>query len=189
MPASPPILYAADIYDFFAENRQHFDIVFSSYGVLCWLTDLQSWGAGIAASLKPGGRFVLVDFHPAFAIFDETWRLQYDYMGGIVHEFEHGVGDYVALTGSAAETDELHSGTRDFVNPYPGVEVQWGLAEVVGALLATDLRLTHLREYDYCNGFKPMPDMRELDGRRYAMPSHLPQQFPLMFSLVAEKIC
>ncbi len=177
----------ADIYDFFAENTQRYDIAFSSYGVLCWLSDLDAWGKGIAGSLRRGGRFLLVDFHPAFAMFAEGWRLQYDYMGGIVHEFEHGVGDYVALTGSAAETEDLKPGMRDFVNPYPGVEYQWGLAEVVSALLDAGLTLTHLREYDYCNGFKPMPDMRELEGRRYAMPQRLPQRFPLMFSLAAER--
>ena len=177
----------ADIYDFFEDYARQYEIAFSSYGVLCWLSDLEAWGAGIAASLRRGGRFALVDFHPAFAIVDENWRLQYDYMGGVVHEFEHGVGDYVALTGSAAETDDLLPGARDFVNPYPGVEYQWGLAEVVSALLDAGLTVTHLREYDYCNGFKPMPDMRDLGGRRYAMPAHLPQRFPLMFGLVAEK--
>ena len=183
----PAEFIRADIYDFFSANRHQFDIAFSSYGVLCWLSDLAAWAAGIAASLRPGGRFVLIDFHPAFATFDEQWRLRYDYMGGIVHEFEHGVGDYVALTGSAAETDELQDGAVDFVNPYPGVEYQWGVGEILSSMLDAGLRLTHLREYDHCNGFKPMSDMRELGGRRYAMPERLPRHFPLMLSLVAEK--
>lgn len=178
----------ADIYDYFDQNKLQYDAVFSSYGVLCWLSDLAAWGRGIANCLRPGGSFVLVDFHPAFAIFDEQWRLRHDFMGGVVHEFDSGVGDYVALTGSAAETNQLQPGVVDFVNPYPGVEYQWGTAEVVMALVDAGLTLAHLREYDYCNGFKPMPDMRELGGRRYAMPAHLPQRIPLMLSVVAEKI-
>ena len=177
----------ADIYDYFDQSKQQFEVVFSSYGVLCWLSDLAAWGRGIANCLHPGGRFVLVDFHPAFAMFDEGWQLRYDFMGGVVYEFASGVGDYVALTGSAAETDQLQAGVVDFVNPHPGVEYQWGIAEIVMALLGAGLRLAQLQEYDYCNGFKPMPDMRELGGRRYAMPRHLPQRIPLMFSLVAEK--
>ena len=40
------------------------DIVFTSYGVLPWLGDLDAWGRNIAASLKPGGRFILVESHP-----------------------------------------------------------------------------------------------------------------------------
>ena len=177
----------ADIYDFFAESSEGYDVVFSSYGVLCWLSDVDAWGRGIAGCLKPGGRFVLVDFHPAFAMFDEAWQLRRDYMGGALHEYESGVGDYVALTGAAAEIDDLLPGMRDFRNPLPGVAFQWGMAEVATALLNADLSLSHLAEYSYCNGFKPMPDMVDLGGRQYAMPDHLPRNFPLMFSLIAER--
>lgn len=176
----------ADIYDFFDTASERYDNIFSSYGVLCWLSDLAAWGRGIAGCLKPAGRFVLVDFHPAFAMFDEEWRLKHDYMGGVRHEFESGVGDYVALTGAAAEIESLLPGIRDFKNPHPGVEFQWGVAEVATALIDAGLRLSHLAEYNYCNGFKPMSDMVDLGGRRYAMPARLPQSFPLMFSLVAE---
>ena len=177
----------ADIYDFFCAAGGRFDVVYSSYGVICWLSDLASWGRGIASCLAPGGRFVVVDFHPAFAMFDEDWQLRYDFMGGTLFEFESGIGDYVALTGATAEIDDLLPGVVDFRNPHPGVEYQWGIAEIVTALLGAGLRLTHLAEYNYCNGFKPMPDMVDLGGRRYAMPAHLPQNIPLMFSLAAEK--
>ena len=178
--------HRADIYDFFDTASDCYDNIFSSYGVLCWLSDLAAWGRGIAGCLKPAGRFVLVDFHPAFAMFDEAWRLRHDYMGGVRHEFESGVGDYVALTGAAAEIESLLPGIRDFKNPHPGVEFQWGVAEVATALIDAGLQLSHLAEYNYCNGFKPMSDMVDLGGRRYAMPARLPQSFPLMFSLVAE---
>ena len=176
----------SDIYDFFATARERYDNVFSSYGVLCWLSDLNAWGRGVAGCLRPGGKFVLVDFHPAFTMFDEDWRLRHDYMGGIACEYESGVGDYVALTGAAAEIESLLPGIRDFHNPFPGVEFQWGIAEVVMALVNAGLKLSHLAEYNYCNGFRPMSDMVDLGGRRYAMPPHMPHHTPLMFSLVAE---
>ncbi|MYD11424.1 MAG: class I SAM-dependent methyltransferase [Chloroflexi bacterium] len=182
-----PADYArADIYDFFVANLRKFEIVFSSYGAICWLSDLAEWGRGIASCLQGGGRFVLVDFHPMFSMLDEDWRPRFDYMGGRPVEFESGIGDYVALTGETAETDKLDVGVRDFRNPYPGVEYCWGIAEVVMALVDAGLRLTHFREYDYCNGFRPFPDMSELGNRRYGAPPHLPGNIPLMFSLVAE---
>ena len=177
----------ADIYDYFAAERERFDVVFSSYGVLCWLSDVVAWGRGVAGCLKPGGRFVLVDFHPALMMFDGEWQLKHDYMGGAPCELESGVGDYVAWTGAAAEIDSLLTGIRDFRNPLPGVEFQWGIAEVVRALLGGGLRLSQLAEYNFCNGFKPMSDMVDFGGRRYAMPARLPQNVPLMFSLVAEQ--
>ncbi len=183
----PAEFVRADIYDFFVESDREFGCAFASYGALCWLSDLEAWGRGVAGMLAPGGRFVLVDFHPAFAIVDEDWRIRHAYMGGVATEFESGVGDYVALTGSAAETDSLDPGIQDFVNPHPGVEYQWGLAEAVMALVGAGLELRQLAEYSHCNGFKPMADMRDLGGRRYGMPATLPGQFPLMFSLVAER--
>ncbi len=182
----PADFIRADIYDFFVSNRQCYDCVFSSYGVLCWLSELREWACGIASCLQPGGRFVLVDFHPAFAMFDENWQLRFDYMGGVPYEFESGIGDYVALTGTTAEINELHPGVIDFHNPFPGVEYQWGLAEVVMVLVDSGLRLTHLHEYRHCNGFKPIPNMRDLGGRRYGAPQHLPQNIPFMFGLVTE---
>ena len=182
-----PAHYAReDIYDFFESNQRKYEVVFSSYGVICWLSDLNEWGRGIAGCLQRGGRFVLVDFHPVFSMLDEEWQLRFDYMGGRFREFESGIGDYVALTGATAEIDDLESGIRDFRNPYPGVEYQWGIAEVVMAMVNAGLRLTHLREYDYCNGFRPFPDMTDLGNRRYGAPPHLTGKIPLMFSLVAE---
>lgn len=176
----------ADIFDFFDENQNQYDIAFASYGALCWLSDLEAWGRGLRSCLRSGGRFVLIDFHPAFATFDEDWNLWHDYMGGKVYEFDSGIGDYVAMTGAAAETDELLPGIENFVNPYPGVEYQWGVAEVVMALLDAGLRLLDLREYSFSNGFRPMDDMRELGERRFGMPERLPQAIPLMLSIVAD---
>ncbi len=183
----PANFIRADVYDFFADAGERYDVVFSSYGVLCWLSDLAAWGRGIAGCLKRGGRFVLVDFHPALVMFSEEWQLKHDYMGGAPCEYESGVGDYVAWTGAAAEIDSLLPGVRDFHNPYPGVEFHWGIAEVATALLDAHLSLSHLTEYNVSNGFKPMSDMVDSGGRRYAMPARFPQNFPLMFSLVAER--
>jgi len=177
----------ADVYDFFDQHDQLFDVAFSSYGAICWLSDIQTWGQGIASCLKPGGRFVLVDFHPALMMFDAEWRLSDDYMGGVAYEYDSGVGDYVAMTGAAAGIDSLEAGICDFHNPYPGVEYKWGVAEVVTAMIDAGLQLTHLKEYAYSNLFKPFPNMREIGGLRFTVPAHLPQNVPLMFSLIAER--
>ena len=44
--------------------KEQFDIIFTSYGVLCWLSDLTEWAKEAAAMIKPGGRFHIVEFHP-----------------------------------------------------------------------------------------------------------------------------
>jgi len=45
----------ASIYDLPERMSGQFDIVFTSYGVLCWLPDLPAWGQVIAHFLRPGG--------------------------------------------------------------------------------------------------------------------------------------
>lgn len=177
----------ADVYDFFERNKRQFDTVFASYGAVIWLSDLVAWGRGISKCLNDGGRFVLIEFHPALTMFDEEWNLHYDYMGGSFVKFDSGIGDYVALTAAAAETDVLEPGIQDFVNPYPGIEYQWGIADVVMALISAGLALVDFREYRFSNGFKPIGNMRDLGARRYAMPDHLPQEFPMMYSIVVKK--
>ena len=58
----PARFVRAEIYDWMAEaatrGARH-DVVFASYGVVCWLPDLGRWARGIANLLQPSGRFVL----------------------------------------------------------------------------------------------------------------------------------
>jgi len=183
----PAEFIRADIYDWFEQNTTQYDVVFSSYGAIVWLSDLKTWGQGIAKSLKSGGRFVLVEFHPALMMFEADWQLTYDYMGGTHIEFESGVGDYVAMADEIAEADVMEEGIKDFVNPLPGVEYQWGVADIVMGLVSAGLTLVDFQEYNYSNYFKPISDMQHLGNRRYSMPEDKPQQFPMMYSIVVEK--
>ncbi|MBK7561655.1 MAG: class I SAM-dependent methyltransferase [Chitinophagaceae bacterium] len=57
-----------------------FDIVFTSYGTIGWLPDLDKWAAIIAYYLKPGGIFYMADFHPVVWMFDDAFtHIQYYY--------------------------------------------------------------------------------------------------------------
>ena len=53
----------SDVIQFGRENGQQFDIVFTSYGALCWLPKLMDWAQTVAKSLKSGGELHLVEFH------------------------------------------------------------------------------------------------------------------------------
>ena len=64
-----------------------FDVVFTSYGVLCWLPDLARWAQVAAHFVKPGGFFYIAEFHPISMIFDdapdaEDLRVKYPYFPG-----------------------------------------------------------------------------------------------------------
>ncbi len=186
----PATFERADIYDWFAEARaagRQFDLVFCSYGFLCWLSDLRGWARGIASALKPGGRFVAVEFHPFAMVFDDDWSLTSDYStGGRPLDWPSGVGDYVAPSGDGLTPSGWVEGVTDFQNPHPGHEWQWGLGEVVTALIEAGLTLETLREYPYTNGEKSFDGMREGAGKRMYPPEGTPS-LPLMFGLAARR--
>ena len=186
----PATFVRSDVYDWLAEaacRPARYDIVFSSYGCLTWLSDLRAWARGIAAILKPGGRFVLVEFHPFAHVFDWDWSHTFPYFAdGVPRTYEHGVGDYVALSDGALAPSGYLAGVQDFVNPHRGHEFLWGIGEVATALLDAGLTVTALREYPYANAAKLFERMRELPGKRMVPPEDVPS-VPLMFALAAQR--
>jgi SAM-dependent methyltransferase len=113
---------------------KQFDIVYASYGVLGWLPNLSRWAALVHRYLRPGGRLVLVEFHPVVWMFDNDFtRLQYSYFNtGPIEETEAGT---YADTGA----------------PIVNQSITWNhsLSEVLSNLLAQGLQINHFGEYDY----------------------------------------
>ena len=93
----PATFERADVYDWLAEAAaagRRFDVVFCSYGFLFWLSDIAAWARGIAAVLRPGGRFVAVEFHPFAMMFDVDWTRRFGYFGGgRPNEWAEGISD------------------------------------------------------------------------------------------------
>ncbi len=183
----PATFIRSDLYDWFTQNNTQFDVVYMSYGTLVWLSDLKTWARGVAKSLKKGGRYVLMEFHPLPFTYEFDWTLTYDYMGGVHNTFD-GVGDYVAASGGGLTPDgKPITDSEPFKNPHPAHEFVWGLSDVISALLEAGLTLKTFREYPYSNGFKPLSNMVEGEGRRMYPPKDKPQGLPFMYGIVAEK--
>lgn len=49
---------------------EKFDIVFTTYGTIGWLPDMDKWADIVSHFLKPTGKFVFVELHPVVWIFD-----------------------------------------------------------------------------------------------------------------------
>jgi SAM-dependent methyltransferase len=180
----------ADVYDWLkstALSDRRFDVVFSSYGVVCWLSDCWAWACGVAAVLRAGGRFVLVDFHPAAEMFDKSWNHSGSYpFGEKPRLLEEGVGDYVGESGGSLTPAGFVEGVRNFENPHRCHLFRWGLGEVVTALAGAGLRITVLKEYPYSNGEHHFVGMRELPGRLMVPPEEMPI-VPLMYGISTTK--
>lgn len=146
-----------------------YDRVYTSYGVLGWLPDLEAWADVVEKALKPGGRFVLVEFHPALLMYDfPTGELAYDYF----HK-----ASFETVKGSYADTDDASE----------GVEYFWShsLADVISPLLSRGLRLTQFRELEW-SPFGCFEGMTEVEPGRwvYGKP---PVRIPHIFALAMEK--
>jgi len=73
-------LVAADVQELPVELRRgRFDVVYSSWGTLALVSDLNRWVAGIAAALRRGGVLLAYDEHPVAACLDQMlhWHESY----------------------------------------------------------------------------------------------------------------
>ena len=48
-----------------------FDLVFTTWGTIAWLPDVAAWARVVAGFLRPGGRLLFLDAHPAALVFDD----------------------------------------------------------------------------------------------------------------------
>jgi SAM-dependent methyltransferase len=66
----------ADLYEALAAipPPHAFDIVFVTWGAICWLPDISRWAQIVAALLRPGGSLYLAEGHPTAYVFDDATR-------------------------------------------------------------------------------------------------------------------
>ncbi|WP_417372290.1 class I SAM-dependent methyltransferase [Gelidibacter japonicus] len=147
-----------------------FDIVFTSYGTIGWLPDLNPWAEMIAERLKPGGVFYIVEFHPIAWMFDYTVsppQMKYGYQQDevIYEEYE---GTY-ANTASKMISKEY----------------AWnhGLGNVVTALAKAGLKIEYLNEFEE-SPYNIFPGLIKNEKGHYEQANKL---YPLIYELKATK--
>lgn len=159
-----------NIYDLPSVLDKQYDIVFSSYGTICWLPDIAKWSQIVARYLKPEGIFVFAEFHPTLWMFDNDFKyIQYSYFNKQVIE-------------------ETESGTyADRNAPMNLNSVTWNhdLAEVLQNLLDQGLRLEHFSEYDY-SPYACFPETVEIAPRKFQIPG-MEGKLPMVYALRMSK--
>ncbi|MCX4241599.1 class I SAM-dependent methyltransferase [Paraliomyxa miuraensis] len=166
-----------------AARGERFDRVFSSYGTITWLEDLPRWARGVASVLAPGGRLVLLEFHPLAWSFDREGKvIEHYFIDGPIEE--GGVSDYVGRSQEGLSPMGRAEGTREFANPEKAICYQHTVAQTVQAIADAGLFVEQLREYPHANGCLIFEGMQPLPGRRFGMPQGVPSM-PLMLGLVA----
>jgi SAM-dependent methyltransferase len=159
-----------NIYDLTDFLDEQFDLVFTSYGTIGWLPDLDRWAKIISKFLKPGGKFVFAEFHPVVWMFDNDFKeVGYSYFNtGAINETETGT--------YADKTSNL---TQEYVC--------WnhGVGEVLGSLLNNQLKLSFFKEYDY-SPYNCFSHTQEFEPGKFRI-EHLGHKIPLVYALMAVK--
>lgn len=150
-----------NIYDLEQHLDETFDQVFTSYGTIGWLPDLDKWAGLIARYLKPGGLFYIAEFHPVLWMFDDDFtRIQYSYENR----------EIIITENQGTYTDRNASIT--------GKEYSWNhsISEVLNALIRAGLRLEMFNEHMFSpyNCFRNMaetaPGKWEIKGMEGKLP-------------------
>jgi SAM-dependent methyltransferase len=156
----------ANVYDLPQHLDGQFDIVFTSYGVVGWLPDLDKWAGLIARYLKPGGIFYMAEFHPVVWMFDE--------------EFTHIKYYYNNRELIITENEGTYTDREADIK---GKEYSWNhsISEVLNALIKAGLRLEFFNEHM----FSPYPCFRNLvkggSGGWYI--KGMEEKIPMVYSL------
>lgn len=159
----------ADIYTLPEVLTDQFDFVFTSYGTIGWLPDLNKWAKVIKHFLKPNGTFIYVDFHPVVWMFDNDFtKVAYPYFNEkTLIEIEEG--SYADRKAKLNHT--YHSWNHS-------------IGEIVSALLSEKLTLNHLNEIDY-SPYNCFNNTIEIAPSQYKI-KHLEQNIPMVLALKFE---
>ncbi len=166
----PAEFICCNVYDLKQHLDKKFDIVFTSYGVIGWLPDMNTWASIISDFLKPGGIFYMIEFHPVVWMMDENFeKIKYHY-----HNAE-------TITEQASGTYTDRDANIHFT------EYSWNhsLSEVINSLLGQGLQINHLNEFNfsYYNCFNNLEQGE--DG--YWRVKGLENKIPMMYSIKAIK--
>ncbi len=159
-----------DIYDLPKHLDKVFDIVFTSYGTIGWLPNLDKWAKIISKYLKPDGKFIFAEFHPVVWMFDYDFeKIQYRYF----------TSDAIIETETGTYTD------RDA--PIKSESITWnhGIGEVLNSLISNKLEINSLNEYDY-SPYNCFNKTLEISENKFRI-KHLENKIPMVYSVVATK--
>ena len=153
------------------DEAGRFDVVFTTYGTITWLPDLDRWAGVVAHFLRPGGRFVFAEFHNMAYLWNEDrTAIKYPYFNP----------DPIV--------EEMTSSYTDGSDGVRGTEVNWDhpISHVVTALLGAGLTLTNFAEYDY-SPYNCFDDMVPATAAGTWWLRQMPGLIPLVYSLAATK--
>ena len=152
-----------------------FDMVFSTWGAICWLHDMRRWARVIASVLAPGGELYFADAHPALRVLE-------DVAGKLVVTYDHRTPVERPLTFTEATT---YTGDPTIMKNQQSHEWMHPLSAILGELIDAGMTITMFREHEILP-WQGLPSMVRASERMWRLPDSYPA-VPLSFSLRARK--
>lgn len=149
-----------------------FDLVFTTWGTICWLPDVKQWAKTIAAVLAPGGELYA---HPTFTVLEEV-------AGKLVptYDFQTPPDRPLLFANETTYTGDStvlsHQSTREWIH---------SLSAVLGGLVDAGLAITMFREHEVLP-WRGLPILVPASDREWKLPDGVPR-IPLSYSVRARK--
>jgi len=152
-----------------------FDLVFTTWGTLCWLPDMAVWARVIASVLAPGGELYCADAHPGFYVLEE-------HAGKLELTYDFQTPAHRPLTFDDAKT---YTGDTTVINNHLFCNWIHPLSAILGALINAGLTITMFHEHEVLP-WRGVPSLMPASDRLWRLPDGHPR-LPLSFSVKAKK--
>lgn len=166
----PAEFICSDVYKLEKSLSKKYDVIFMSYGVLLWLSDIKKFGKIISHFLKKGGIFYIVELHPFTNILSYDMSLQYDY-------FDKG-----------PFLDDADGSYTDWKDATKGATYEWSytISDIVTMLIENGLKIQFIHEFPYTM-YNQFPGLMKKNKSGQFVLKNTTYQIPLLFSLKAKK--
>ncbi|MEZ4877698.1 MAG: class I SAM-dependent methyltransferase [Flavobacterium sp.] len=160
----------ADIYSLPTILDEKFDLIFTSYGTIGWLPDLDKWAKVVSHFLKPNGTFIMADFHPVVWMYDDDFEVVFYNYFNVEPIIENETGTY------ADRYSNIEAKTITWNHP---------ISELLNALISNNLVLNQFNEFDY-SPYNCFNKTEEFEKGKFRI-SHFENKIPMVYSILATK--
>jgi SAM-dependent methyltransferase len=159
-----------DVYNLPNVLNEKFDIVFTSYGTIGWLPDLERWANVVSHFMKADGEFVMAEFHPVVWMYDDNFD-------DVTYHYFNEKPIIETSEGTYANT------AADIVQDY----ISWNhpLSDVLQNLINKNLGLENFREFDW-SPYPCFKHVEEFEKGKWRI-AKFGNKIPLVYAIKAKK--
>lgn len=159
-----------DVYETLQHITEKYDIVYTSYGTIGWLPDLNKWASVIASALKPKGKLVFFEFHPVVWMYDTDFN-------EVFYNYFKSEPIYEEETGTYAD--------RYTEIEYQTITWNHSLSEVFQSLLKQNINIQYFQEFDYSH-YNCFSHTEEFEPGKFRIQK-FGNKIPMMYGIVGIK--